>query len=163
MLSHVFDILKAEKMRRIEGLKKYCDDEKDDELELQLKEDHQRQEQIEEEIFDLLDEQALLHFWWPSKEENDAYWRRWQDLPRKQQKIDPLLKGPWDFSSMVESILTGEYKFVSCQLLAPDRGVLVFLPYSFPYGGSGAIQALIEACDCEILGAERGDGYISYE
>ena len=119
-------------------------------------------DKITDDIFDLFDEQSLHSFWWPSNQEVSDYVRRWQETPVSQRLTDPAFKTPWDFSSMIDSLLTGEYELVSCQLLTPILGILVFSPYSLPYGGSGAMKALIQSFDCEILGEEAGEGYISY-
>jgi hypothetical protein len=64
---------------------------------------------------------------------------------------------------MVDSLLSGEYELLSCHLLTPNTGVLVFLPYSLPYGSSDAMKALIEAFDCKMIGANLGSIYTSYE
>ncbi len=63
---------------------------------------------------------------------------------------------------MIDSLLTGEYELLSCKSLTSEIGILTFSPYSLPYGGSGAMKALIQSFDCEIIGEEAGEGYISY-
>src|SRR5215469_14995678 len=55
----------------------------------------------------------------------------------------------------------GEYELISCSLWTPDTGVLEFSPFAFPYGGTGCMKALIEACDGEVIGEDDGTGYVS--
>ena len=163
LLSHIFEILKQEKQKILAGYEERPDEENDEESAHLIEEERQKRDEIAENLFVLFDDRALNHFWWPTKQEMEDHVKRWKATPLPQRFTDPALETPWDFSSMVDSLLTGEYEFLSCHILASDAGVLVFLPYSLPYGSSDAMKALIEAFDCEVIGAELGGGYISYE
>lgn len=144
-LSRIFEILKQEKPKIPQ-------------------EDRQRRDimidKITDDIFDLFDEQSLRSFWWPSKQEINNHVKRWQASAIPQRFTDPTLKTPWDFSSMIDSLLTGEYELLSCKLLTSEIGVLTFSPYSLPYGGSGAMKALIQSFDCEVISEETGEEHI---
>jgi hypothetical protein len=163
ILSHIFEVLKQEKQKILEAYEDTSDGGNDEALDRLVKEDTRKRNEIAENLFVLFDDRALGHFWWPTMQEREEHWKRWKATPIPQRFADPTLETPWGFSSMVDSLLTGEYGFLSCHLLAPDTGVLVFLPYSLPYGSSDAMKALIEAFDCEVIGAELGTGYILYE
>jgi hypothetical protein len=39
--------------------------------------------------------------------------------------------------------------------------VFEFLPFAFPYGGTGCMKALIGAFDFPIIGEDYGTGYVS--
>ncbi len=163
ILAQIFEISKQEKSRYLAAL---FEDEEDQENDYQ----EQALRKLVESLFDLFDEQALAHFWWPSKQEQLDYVQRWQATPVPQRFTDPSLKTPWDFESMIDSLLNGEYELLSCRILTPDTslhseqyatGVFEFLPFSFPYGGTGCMKALIEAFGFQILGEDDGTGYIS--
>jgi hypothetical protein len=159
----MFEILKQEKQKIREEQEETPDEKNAEAVDRLVKENRRKRSEIAENLFVLCDDRVLSHFWWPSLQEREEHWKHWKATPIPQRLTDPTLATPWDFESMVDSLLTGEYEFLSCHLLAPETGVLVFLPDSLPYGSSDAMKALIEAFDCELIGAELGIGYISYE
>jgi hypothetical protein len=163
LLSDIFEILKQEKQKIFEWYDSIPDDENDEVSDRLDKEGMRKRDEVAENLFVLFDDRAIAHFWWPTMQEREEQWKRWKATPIPQRFTDPALDHLWDFSSMVDSLLTGEYELLSCRLLAANTGVLTFLPYSLPYGSSDAIKALIEAFDCEVIGAEVGYGYVSYE
>jgi hypothetical protein len=154
ILIHAFEILKQEKL-------KYLAEIFEDDGAQENNNHEQALRKLVEVLFDLFDEQALAHFWWPSKQEHQDYWQRWSATPVPQRFTDPALKTPWDFESMIDSFLNGEYELLSCRLLTSDTGVLEFLPFSFPYGGTGCMKALSEALDFQVIGEDDGTGYVS--
>jgi len=62
---------------------------------------------------------------------------------------------------MIDAFLNGEYELLTCRLLTLDIGVFEFLPFAFPYGGTGCMKALIGAFDFPIIGEDYGTGYVS--
>lgn len=76
ILTSAFEILKQEKFRYLETV---FDDK--EEKEQENADNEQDMQKIHEQtlqnlmnaFFDMLDEQALAHFWWPSKQENQDY------------------------------------------------------------------------------------------
>jgi len=155
VLCHAFEFLKQEKLQQLEVTLGEEDDETENNQEQTL-------QRLVDTLFDLFDERALAHFWWPSQQELDAYAKQWQATPVPQRFTDPTLEHPWDFESMVDCFLNGEYELVSCSLWTPDTAVLEFAPFAFPYGGTGCMKALIEAFDFEVIGEDDGTGYVSY-
>lgn len=153
-LARSFEILKQEKLKLFAMLFGDSVEQEDGVHEQVL-------QKLADVLFDLLDEQALSHFWWPSKQENEDYWQRWYAAPIPQRFTDPTLEIPWDFASMIDSLLNGEYELISCRLLTPGTAVLEFSPFSFPYGGTECMKALIEAFDFQVLGEDNGTGYVS--
>lgn len=153
-LCHAFEILKQEKLDLLAGTF---------ETEIAETEDNEEEglQRLVDALFEVFDEQALSHFWWPSQQERDAYWKRWWATPVPQRFTDPTLETPWVFESMIGSFLSGEYELVSCRLRTPDTGVIEFSPFAFPYGGTGCMKALIEAFDFRIIGEDDGTGYVS--
>ena len=154
VLCQAFEILKHEKLQYLEVVFGEEDDEAENNREQTL-------QRLVNTLFDVFDERALAHFWWPSRQELHAYVNQWQATPVPQRFTDPTLEHPWDFESMVDCFLNGEYELVSCSLWTPDTGVLEFSPFAFPYGGTGCMKALIEAFDGEVIGEDDGTGYVS--
>jgi hypothetical protein len=164
-LSQYFIKFRVASQERFQALSRVFEVLRQEKLKLPQEDIQKRDIMIEkfiDDIFDLFDEQSLHHFWWPSNEEVNDHVKRWQASPISQRFTDPTLKTPWDFSSMIDSLLTGEYELLSCTLLTSTLGLLTFSPYSLPYGGSDAMKALIQSFDCEIIGEETEEGYISY-
>jgi hypothetical protein len=154
-LSHAFEILKQEKLQQLAVMFREEDGETENNKEQTL-------QKLVDTLFDLFDEQALAHFWWPSQQERDAYWKQWRTTPVPQRSTDPTINHTWDFESMVDCLMNGEYELVSCSLWTSDRGVLEFSPFAFPYGGTGCMKALVEAFDFEVIGENDETGYVSY-
>lgn len=164
ILAHAFEILKQEKCKYLEAVFEDVeqDEQENDGYEVFRNLHEQVLRNLMDIFFDAFDEHILAHFWWPSKQENQDYWQRWAATPAQQRSTDPTLDTAWDFESMLDCFLNGEYEFISCTLLTPDTGVFEFSPFSFPYGGTGCMKAFIEAFDFPILGEDNGTGYISY-
>ncbi|MEH2393197.1 MAG: hypothetical protein V7K21_16610 [Nostoc sp.] len=116
----------------------------------------------EEDWLIFFDRKALSNFWWPSEEEKTEHYRRWFATPVEQRWTDPSLKTPWDFESMFDAFENGEYQLISCSMVSADRARLEFEPFSYPYGGIGAIQALVESFDFVILAEDDGTGYTKF-
>lgn len=155
VLCRAFEILKQEKLHLLAATFEEENAETENNQEQTL-------QKLVDIMFDVFDEQALSHFWCPSRQERDAYCKQWRVLPEPQRFTDSTLNPHWDFESMIDSFLNGEYELVSCSLWTPDTGVLEFFPLAFPYGGTGCMKALIEAFDFRVLGEDDGTGYVEY-
>lgn len=163
LLAHAFEVLKQEKHKLTEAA--FGDNEghipEDNEKHYDTLHE-QALRKLTDSLFDLFDEQTLAHFWWPSKQEAQDYWQRWLATPKEQRFTDPALNISWDFESIIDSFLNGEYELLACRLLTSDIGMFEFLPFAFPYGGRDCMKALIGAFDFPIIGEDYGTGYISY-
>lgn len=51
----------------------------------------------------------------------------------------------WDFESMVAAIFNGEYTLEEIRRLGEKRAVLLYNPWSYPFGGSECLVVLIES------------------
>src|SRR5581483_1881024 len=74
-LAQAFEILKQEKFKQVATM---CEN---DAGEYDTAAHTQTLRSLVDILFDLFDEQALTHFWWPSKQESEEHWRRWQATP----------------------------------------------------------------------------------
>lgn len=101
------------------------------------------------------DERALAHFWWPTEEEAAEWQRRWFATPVETRFTDPSLEHPWDFESLLDAFANGEYQLLGVRRTG-DRARLEFDPHAYPYGGTGCMQALIEAFDLRVLEIDDG-------
>lgn len=90
------------------------------------------------------DDEARSHFWWPSQDEARQLQEQWLSTPVEERGAKPSLQRPWLFGSMLDAICDGEYELISCSREG-SSGRLEFEPYAGPYGGTGALQALIVA------------------
>jgi hypothetical protein len=163
MLVHAFEILKQEKFKLNEILNEDNEEQANNQEEEQVNGYHEHVlRKLAEVLFDLFDQHILAHFWWPSEQERQDYWQRWWATPVPQRFADPTLQTPWNFESMIDSFLNGEYELVSCRLLTSDTAVLEFLPFGFPYGGTGCMKTLVEVFDFQVIGEDDGTGYVSY-
>jgi hypothetical protein len=114
----------------------------------------------EEEWLAVFDDEALAHFWWPTKEELEAQRRRWESAPIPERLYDPELLPPsWDFLAMLDAFNNGEYDLLECRRVDADQGRLEFAPHAFPYGGTGCFQMLLRAFGFEVTGEDDGTGY----
>ena len=163
MLVQAFELLKQGKLKLDEIFSEDNEEQTSKQDEEQANDYHEHVlQQLVGVLLDLFDQQALAHFWWPSEQELQEYWQRWWATSVPQRFTDPTLKKPWGFESMIDSFLNGEYDLLSCRSLTPDTAVLEFLPFAFPYGGTGCMKALIEAFDFQVIGEDDGTGYASY-
>lgn len=103
---------------------------------------------------DYYDDEQIEYFWWPTQEEEKAYWELFNSLPFDQVTTDERLKKPWDFESMIDAIRSGEYDLASCNQTCDNIGRLEFDTWSWPYGGAGALKALIESFGFKITHEE---------
>jgi hypothetical protein len=96
------------------------------------------------------DEEALSHFWWPTEREVHELEQRLLSTPFSERFYDPSLKRPWHFGSMLQMLHDGEFELVSWQQRG-NMGRLEFKPLAWPYGGTGALEALIEAFGFRVI------------
>lgn len=103
---------------------------------------------------DYFDENMLLKFWWPSEKELKEYWKLYYSIPESQRYTDKRLDKGWDFESMIDAIRSGEYELTYCEIVKEGIGRLEFNTWSWPYGSSDALRALINSFDFVILKEE---------
>src|SRR5579871_6319770 len=97
------------------------------------------------ELLSLFDAEALSHFYWPP---DDVRRQRWEDLQTR-----PIIETPteqttdltWDFDSLLDAFVNGEYNLLSCEMIADRKARLNFYALAYPYGGVGCMVALVEA------------------
>ncbi|MEH2109248.1 hypothetical protein [Nostoc sp.] len=63
---------------------------------------------------------------------------------------------------MFDAFQNGEYQLIACRMVSANRAKIEFEPFSYPYGGTGAIQALVESFDFVILAEDDGTGYTKF-
>jgi hypothetical protein len=118
-----------------------------------------------EDWLEFFDDEALAHFWWPSKEEATTYWKKRKELENRlsteelhYHDVMHCDEEKWDFESMLLAIEDGEYWLDSCQLISDTRAQLQFFPVAYPYGGIDSLIALVEAFGFEVVRTDDGTG-----
>ncbi len=97
------------------------------------------------------DEKAKYYFGWYSEKENKEWSEKWFSTPLENRWTNPNLERKWIFGSMIEMFKDGEYELLSCEKVSDKIGRLCYKPFSFPYGGTGCMKALIESFGFEIV------------
>lgn len=97
---------------------------------------------------DYLNELALYYFaGLRCAEEEEVFWKLWNLTQPSVRLSHPMFTRvqKWDFKSMIESIFNGEYTLDEIRRLDDNRAVLLYNPWSIPFGGSDCLVALIES------------------
>ena len=76
----------------------------------------------------LFTEDQLKSFWWPSPEELEAWNAFWFSTPLAQRHGPDMPHPPWDFGSMIDAILQGEYELLGVRNSDADECFLEFDP-----------------------------------
>lgn len=97
------------------------------------------------QYLEYFDQVARDYFGGYTEEENQAWLKRWQATPYKKRWQAPSLQRRWHFGSMIDLIRNGEYQLQHCHLIEPGLAHLTYLPWAYPYGGTGCLRALIES------------------
>jgi hypothetical protein len=109
----------------------------------------------------LFDEEALSHF---VRHTPDQWAQRLHDLGTRPVVLTPTDQAVgqrWDFDSMVHAIMDSEYELLGCEPSLGGRARLSFRALAYPYGGVGALVALVEAFGFTVAGIEDGTGPIA--
>ena len=62
----------------------------------------------EKELAGLLKERHKTKFWWPTREEQEEWTKKWNSTPIEARHTDPSLKTPWEFGSWVDAFYNAE-------------------------------------------------------
>jgi hypothetical protein len=102
----------------------------------------------------------LSAFWSPDEKEMEKWNRFWFSTPLPRRHSAEMPTPPWHFGSMLEAILeNGEYDLVGVRRLNDREAILEFAPHAYPYGGTGALRALVRALGHRVIGVDDGTGY----
>ena len=103
----------------------------------------------EDRYLSFFDEEAQGYFWWHENEEHEDCVKRRIAHPVTWTLPDEY--GCWIFGSMIGAFSDGEYLFVDCKLLHESIGILEIDAWAYPYGGIGAIIALVECFGHKVI------------
>lgn len=98
-------------------------------------------------------------FWWASEAETELWNRFWFSTQLPDRHSPQMPTPPWDFGSMIDAIMDGEYELVGVRKLTSERARFEIDPHSYPYGGIDAVRALVRAFGHNITGFDDGTGY----
>ena len=114
-----------------------------------------------EELLQYFDAEPLGHFYWPP---DDVRLQRLEDLQTRviiETPTDQTADQTWDFDSLMDSFVNGEYNLLSCEMMENGQARLNFYALAYPYGGVGCMVGLIEAFGGIVTGIDDGTGFIS--
>ncbi|WP_198351057.1 hypothetical protein [Flavisphingomonas formosensis] len=102
----------------------------------------------------------LSEFWWPDDVEMELWNKFWFSTPLPDRHSPEMPATPWDFRSLIEAVLGGEYELIGVRRTGPSLARLEIDPYAYPYGGIDAARTLIRAFGHKIIGFDDGAGFI---
>jgi hypothetical protein len=114
-----------------------------------------------DEMLKCFDDESLRHFYWPP---DDERLQRLEDLRTRPIIITPTDQATgltWDFDSLMDAFVNGEYDLLSCELMQNGDARLNFYALAYPYGGVGCMVALIEAFGGVVTGIADGTGFVN--
>ena len=104
------------------------------------------------------DEADRTEFWWPTEAESEHWNTFWFSTPLLKRHSPDMPTPPWDFGSMIDAILDGEYDLIGVRLLAPMRARLEIDPQAYPYGGIDSLRTLVRSFGHSITSFDDGTG-----
>lgn len=104
----------------------------------------------------LFDAEARAYFRWSTPEEDAEWAKRWFATPIDERWTDPSLERQWDFGSMIDALRSSEVLLLSCEMAGSDRARLKFQALSYPYGGTGWMQALVASFGFNVILIDDG-------
>ena len=97
---------------------------------------------------DYLNEAAWNYFSQRKNPEEEAIYNQLWRLTKPAVRLThPMFnRGEnWDFESLIEAVFNGEYTLVEIRKLDEKRAVLLYNPWSYPFGGSECLAVLVES------------------
>jgi len=99
-------------------------------------------------------------FWWPTEAERERWSAFWLATPLPKRHSPEMPMPPWDFGSMIDAILDGEYELIGVTLVGSGRARFEIDPCAYPYGGISAIRTLVRAFGHTITSFDDGTGRV---
>lgn len=99
-------------------------------------------------------------FWWPTDEDSEKWNAFWFSTPMPIRHSPEMPTPPWDFGSMIDSILDGEYELIGVSLDGSGHGRIEIDPSAYPYGRVDAVRALVRAFGHTITSFDDGAGRV---
>lgn len=115
-----------------------------------------------DELLEFFDAESRSHFYWPP---DDVRRQRLEDLRTRPILVAPTESATglrWDFDSLMDAFVNGEYNLLSCEIIGGEKGRLNYYALAYPYGGVGCMVALIEAFSGVVTGIDDGTGFVSF-
>lgn len=100
-------------------------------------------------------------FWWPSENQLELWNKFWFSTPLPQRHSPEMPAPNWDFGSMIDAILDGEYGLVGVRKFDAETARLEIDPYAYPYGGMDALRMLVRSFGHTVTGFDDGTGLAS--
>jgi hypothetical protein len=106
-------------------------------------------------------EDDRAEFWWPTEAESERWNSFWFSTPLPQRHNPEMPTPPWDFGSMIDAILDGEYELIGVARFGSGQARFDIDPHAYPYGGMGAVRALVRSFGHIITSFDDGTGVVA--
>lgn len=107
----------------------------------------------------LVPTQLRDNFDWPDEDALNELAQRRASSPVVISEPEDHLIGRWDFYSVVDSINTAEYTVLGLEQAGENIAELQINPDCYPYGGIGALMALVQGFGFDIIGVNEYGKY----
>ena len=115
----------------------------------------------EKAIEDLFSGSERSYFRDLTPEEMKEWNEEWFSTPIEIRHSARMPTPGWDFASMLDAFWNGEYQLNEIEA-DNEMHRLTFTPFSYPYGGTACMVALIESFGHDVVGVDDGTGYVKY-
>jgi hypothetical protein len=109
----------------------------------------------------LVPDQVKSRFLWPTIDERDQWLAVRDSTPIAVPDLREQLGAGWDFFRVFESIEECEYNLLACEAVGEGIAEMRINPQAYPYGGVGALIALIEGFGFTVDGVNECGRYES--
>jgi hypothetical protein len=114
------------------------------------------------ELLTCFDGESLRHFYSPPADERLQRLEDLRNRPVIETATDRSSGLTWDFDSLIDAFMNGEYILLRCERVDSSTGRLTFDALAYPYGGVGCMVALIEAFGGVVTGINDGTGFVDF-
>jgi hypothetical protein len=103
-------------------------------------------------------ESEKSYFWNPTPKELAQWNAEYFATPVSKRDLPEMLMPQWTLDSMLEAFWNCEYQLVSV-IEENNAHYLMFIPLSFPYGGTESLVVFTECFGHTVIGIEDDFGY----
>jgi hypothetical protein len=108
-------------------------------------------------------DELKINFKWPTSDIQKMWSANKTSTPILFDDPFDYLGVVWDFYRVFDSIRSGEYSLIACEMTGPTSAEMQIDPTTYPYGGVGPLIALAEAFGFHVLGVNEFGMYQSRE
>jgi hypothetical protein len=115
----------------------------------------------DEHLADEFSAAEMSYFWSPTPEEMRDWNAHWFSIPVPERHSPKMPTPGWDYGSMVDAIAGAEFALTGVAT-EQGRSYLTFEPFSYTFGGTGCLVALLECLGNSVSAVNDGTGIVPY-